>query len=121
MPRNTQPLLEELSMVTVKHHEGSTVFSYEGESSRPWEQLESPIRTLIDQIQQEVERQEGIVGHIKAFVEDAGGSAGFSATGGEIHTRPGASRTSRIIFAAIVFVSDEGSIVDMMEQALSQL
>lgn len=121
MPRNTQPILDELSLVTVKHHEGSTVFSYEGESSRPWEQLEAPIRALIDQIQQEVERQKGIVGHIKTFVEDAGGSAGFSATGGEIHTRPGASRSSRIIFAAIVFVSNEGPILDMMEQVLPQL
>lgn len=121
MPRSTQPILEELSLVSVKHHEGSTVFSYEGESARPWEQLEAPIRALIDQLQQEMERQSGIVGHIKAFVEDTGGSAGFSATGGEIHTRPGASRTSKIIFAAIVFVRDEGPIVDMMEQALSQL
>lgn len=121
MARNMISMSDEFSLVTVKHHEGSTVFSFEGESSRPWEELEPKIKDLIERIQQEIERINGIVGHIKAFAQDEGASAAFSATGGEIHTKFGKPRVTKINFAAIVFVEEEDTILEMMEEVLSTL
>lgn len=121
MSRRMPSMSEEFSLVTVKHHEGSTVFSFEGESTLPWEQLQILITDLIDRVQKEVDRQEGIVGHVKAFAEDDGGSAAFTATGYDIHTKLGKPRVTKINFAAIVFISEEDPIVEMMEDTLSQL
>ena len=121
MARRMTPMPEEFSLVNVKHHEGSTVFSFEGESNLPWEVLQETIKDLIDRIQQEIDRQDGIVGHIKAFAEDEGGSAAFTATGYEIHTKLAKPRCTKINFAAIVFVSEEDAILKMMEDTLSQL
>ena len=119
MARNMISMSDDFSLVNVKHHEGSTVFSFEGESSLPWEQLQDTIKDLIDRIQQEVDRQDGVVGHVKAFIEDDGAGRAFTATGYEIHTKPAKERTSKINFAAIVFISEENPIVEMMEDVLS--
>lgn len=121
MGRRNFPQFEELQLVTVKHHEGSTIFSYEGESEKSLEQLRDTVTELIDGVQQEVERQDGIVGHVKAFLEDEGASASFSATGGEIHIRHARTRNTRIHFAAIVFVTEEEPILNCIEDILARL
>ena len=121
MARGMIPISDEFSLVSVKHHEGSTVFSFESESDKPFEQLQDMITGLIHRLQQEIERQDGIVGHIKAFAQDEGASCAFSATGGDIHTKPGKLRCTKINFAAIVFVDEEDPIAELMEEALSQL
>ena len=121
MARRMTPMSDEFSLVSVKHHEGSTVFSFEGESDKPYELLQETITDLIDRLQQEIDRQDGIVGHIKAFAEDEGGSCAFSATGGDIHTKLGKQRLTKVHFAAIVFVDEEDTILEMMEEVLSQL
>ena len=121
MARSTTPMFDDFSLVTVKHHEGSTIFSFEGESSRPWEELAPIIKDLIDRVQKEVDRQDGIVGHVKAFVEDEGAGCAFTATGYEIHTKPAKERISKVSFAAIIFIREEAPIVEMMEAALSSL
>lgn len=121
MARGMIPISDGFSLVTVKHHEGSTVFSFEGESDKPFEQLQNIITGLIDQLQQEIDRQDGIVGHIKAFAQDDGASCAFSATGGDIHTKHGKLRCTKISFAAIVFIAEEDPIVELMEEVLSQI
>lgn len=121
MARGRNPLFEEFQLVTVKHHEGSTIFTYEGDSNRSLEDLQKPISGLIDLVQQEVEKQGGVVGHVKAFLEDEGASASLSATGGKVHIRQAKARNTRIHFAAIVFPMDEDIIREKLEQALSEL
>lgn len=121
MARIPAPGFGDFSMVSVKHHEGSTVFSYEGESALPLESLKEPVSRLILSIQEEVDRQGGIVGHIKAFAEDEGASLVFSSTGDEVNVIPGKLRTTKLHIAAIVFVSDDAPIVELMEEILSVL
>ena len=121
MARRIAPLSEDFSLVNVRHHEGSTVFSYEGESALPWEQLQDTVRDLIDRVQQEVDRQDGIVGHVKAFIEDDGAGCAFTATGYEIHTKPAKTRVSKVSFAAIVFISEEDPVLEIMEEFLASL
>lgn len=121
MARNMRSMSDDFSLVNVKHHEGSTVFSFEGESDKPYELLAETITDLIGRIQAEIDRQDGIVGHIKAFAEDEGASCAFSATGGDIHTKFGKARLTKVHFAAIVFVEEEDAILEMMEEVLSQL
>ena len=121
MARNMNPLMDQFQMVDVKHHEGSTIFTYEGESELPYEMLQETLTNLIDRVQKEIDRQDGFVGHIKAFAEDEGASAVFSATGYEIHVKQGKKRVTKIGVAAIVFITEEEPILEIIEEAIASL
>lgn len=112
---------DELQLLTIRKHEGGTIFSYEGSSERPLELLRAPLTSLIAHIQEEVEQQGGIIGHIKAYLSDSGASAVFSSVGEEIHITSPCQRETSIHFTAIVFACSEAPLAELIEEQLSAL
>lgn len=121
MARKMHSLAESMDLVTVRHHEASTIFSFDISTDQPLELLQPRIQALMEAVQNEVNRQDGIVGHIKAYVSDTGASAAFSGTGDEIHITYTSHRTTQIHFTAIVFGCTEEPIAALMEHVISGL
>ena len=85
------------------------------------EQLREPLNELMCALRDEVNRQEGIIGHIKAFVEDSGASISMSCTDDEIYVTKGKERKTVFHFAAILFAVEEDPIVELMDDAFSEM
>lgn len=120
MARNFDMSAFDVALTKVSYHEGSTIFSYDCETELSLEQLREPLTTLMEALRDEVDRQDGIIGHIKAFVEDSGASVSMSCTGDEIYTTNGKKRTSVLHFAAILFAVEEAPIIELMDEAFSE-
>ena len=121
MARNFDIPAFDVALTKVTYHEGSTIFSYDCETELTLEQLRQPMTELIEAIRDEVDRQEGIIGHIKAYVEDSGASISMSCTGDEVYTTTGKQRTTVLHFAAILFAVEEDPIVELMDRAFSEI
>lgn len=121
MARRSNPTSDSLAVVTVRHHEGSTIFSCERTSAEPLEILQPKISSMIQMVQSEVERQDGIVGHIKAYVSDSGASTAFSGTGEAVHVLQIQQRVTQIHFTAIILGCDEKPILSLIEQTLDAI
>lgn len=121
MARKFEPAAFDVALTKVTYHEGSTIFSYDCETELSLDQLRQPLTHLMEALRDEVDRQEGIVGHIKAFVEDSGASVSFSCTGDQIYLTPGRQRTTVLHFAAILFGCEEQPIIELMDEAFSEL
>lgn len=121
MARTFEPAAFDVALTKVTYHEGSTIFSYDCETDQTLEQLREPLTRLMEALRDEVDRQEGIIGHIKAFVEDSGASVSLSCTSDEVYETVGKQRSTVLHFAAIVFAVDEQPIVEMLDAAFSEL
>ena len=121
MARNFEAAAFDVALTKVTHHEGSTIFSYDCETDLPMEQLRETMTRLMEALRDEVDRQEGIIGHIKAFIEDSGASASLSCTGDQIYVTEGRKRTTVLHFAAILFGCQEQPIVELMDDVFSEL
>ena len=121
MARNFDLPTFDLALTKVTYHEGSTIFSYDCETELTLEQLRQPITELMEALRDEVDRQEGIIGHIKAFVEDSGASVSMSCTGDAIYTTEGKKRNTVLHFAAILFAVEEDPIVELMDDTFSKI
>ena len=65
MARNNELPSFDVALTQVTHHEGSTIFSYDCETDLTLEQLREPLNELMCALRDEVNRQEGIIGHIR--------------------------------------------------------
>jgi hypothetical protein len=118
MARLRNSLSDSLELVTVQHHEGSTILSCTSTSGESLEVIRPKITSLIQMIQLEVESQDGLVGHIKAYVTDSGAADAFSGTGDTVYTSHIREHITQIHFTAIIFGCDEKPILAQIENTL---
>lgn len=121
MARTFEPAAFDVALTKITYHEGSTIFSYDCETEIPMAELQEKLSKLLAEVRDEVDRQDGIIGHIKAFVEDSGASVSMSCTGDDIYATQGRARKIVMHFAAILFSVEEDPIVELLDEVFSEL
>lgn len=105
----------------ITHHEGSIICAYETVVKLPLVKIGLQMETLLEKVQDFVNRSGGIVGHIKAYLEEHGAGMFLSAAGGTIQSQQIAGKSVQIYFTAIVFACDEDMLSREVEALFAQL
>lgn len=111
-------LLKDHAVIT--HHEGSIICAYETVVKLPLAQIKLQMEMLFEKVQDFVSSSGGIVGHIKAYLEECGDGTFLSATGGTIQSQQIEEKSVQIYFAAIVFACDENMLSREVEALFTQ-
>lgn len=105
----------------ITHHEGSIICAYETAVKLPLSKIRLQMETLLEKVQDFVNSSGGIVGHIKAYLEERGEGIFLSAAGGTIQSQQIEEKNVQIYFAAIVFACDENMLSREVEALFAQL
>lgn len=122
--RNRQfmnPEIEAPGRVQIRQHEGGLVCSLEQSVPGDREDLQQLVRDTIADLARWTEAQGGLVGHIKAALQTASGTAFFSCTGGQVQVRNASEPGASLQFTAIVFFVDEKGLKQRLERFADQL
>ncbi|HIX59041.1 MAG TPA: hypothetical protein IAA45_04910 [Candidatus Blautia gallistercoris] len=104
--------------VTVSRHQEAVIFSCEEEYPEELVQRKEKTAALIGELQKVIEAQGGLVGHIKAYLEESGCSVSLSGTGGPVTEQETFCRKVKLYFTAIAFAVEEEEICEFLNRKL---
>ena len=94
--------------IRISHQQGASVFSFHKEFKCSYDEIKEKFVALINDLSDWVDEQEGIVGHIKAYVTEKRHGAMLSAAGDKCSIKEYDLPVSFVEFTAILFhVPDE--------------
>lgn len=103
------------SFAKITHHEGAIVCSYETVLDLPLDAVEPQMIRLMEAVQNHIEQQNGLVGHIKAHSEESGRTLTFSAAGSKVTILSGPGVQTSVSFTAIAFSVDDKKLQLLVE------
>ncbi len=113
--------LELTGFAKITHHQGAIVCSYETMLTLPLDQAQNALTGLMEQLQQFVDAQGGIIGHIKAHIQEQGRAVSLSTTGDGVHATDSSATETQVRFVAIVFAVEERRLQTLVEELFAEL
>lgn len=101
--------------ITISYHEGASVYSAEREFALKYEEAKSYVADKLEELSEWVQQNDGIVGHIKAFLTEQSRMAMLSSTGGATMEKEMCTPKVKISINAIVFIKKEGTCCKISE------
>ncbi len=105
--------------IHVSHQKEAVIFSFEEERRVPLEEAKKQTVSLITGLQKQTEQEGGMIGHIKAYVEEVVSGYALSGIEGIVSEEKTDSRKARIYFTAILFSVNEKEICQFLNKWLA--
>ena len=105
----------------ITHHEESIICTYETTVEQPLTAISRKIESLLEDIRNFVDTNGGLVGHIKAYLQECGDGIFLSTTGGRVQAQQVMGKSVQVTFTAIVFACDETALCREVEALFANL
>ena len=109
-------MLEIDGLAQITHHGDAIICSFETILDCGLEEAKEKVLTAIKMVEQLVNEENGLIGHIKAHIKESGRSISISTTGGPATIMNGISTETEVSFTAIVFFVNEIILREIIER-----
>lgn len=99
-------------VVETHKHEGATICSFEKDLQKPAAEVRTAMENAINELEQWLDAEGALIGHVKGYIREGGPVTTFSTTGNGLNVETHEGGGLAVGFAAIVFGPEEEVLKD---------